>query len=64
MIRDAPEVKIGLCLVYFWNKESSEAVCVACYVLPRLAGEERFMDLSQNQNFPGLHCCVNNIINL
>ena len=56
MIRDAPEVKIGLSHIYFWNMESSEAVCVA--------GEKRVMDLSRNQKFPGLPCCVNNIINL
>ena len=29
LIRDAPEVKIGLSHIYFWNMESSEAVCVA-----------------------------------
>ena len=51
MIRDVPEVKTGLRHVYSWNIKSSEVVCVA--------GEKRVMDLSQNQNFPGLHCCLN-----
>ena len=56
LIRDAPEVKIGLSLVYFWNMESSEAVCVA--------GENASWTCLGIKKLPGLPCCVNNIINL